>query len=195
MEAPYDEAQLVRRAAAGDRAAAESLVRAHQNALFGFLFRMCGRGDIAEDITQEAFVRALTNLDRFDGRHRFSTWLFTIARRLLLNHLQKRKPVYDTEGVLGHVGRSESPGEPATRQEQGDRVKSMLRQALMGLSDEQREVLLLFHQMNWPIALIADHLGLPAGTVKSHLHRGRERLREIIEENQKHSRVVGETRA
>jgi len=195
VQAPYDEAQLVQRAAAGDRAAAESLVRAHQGPLFGFLLRMCGKRDIAEDICQEAFVRALTNLDRFDGRYRFSTWLFTIARRLLLNHLQKRKPVYDTEGVLGRVGKSESPGEPANRQEQGDRVRSALRAALMGLSTEQREVILLFHQMNWPIALIADHLGMPEGTVKSHLHRGRERLREILEENRRLGQVVGEARA
>ncbi len=156
---------------------------------------MCGKRDIAEDITQEAFVRALTNLDRFDGRYRFSTWLFTIARRLLLNHLQKRRPVYDSEGVLGHVGKDVSPHEPASRDEQHDRVRSTLRQALMGLSNEQREVLLLFHQLNWPIALIAGHLGMPSGTVKSHLHRGRERLREILEKNEEQRRVIGETRA
>ncbi len=195
VQAPYDEAQLVQRAAGGDRAAAEELVRAHQGALFGFLLRMCGKRDIAEDICQEAFVRALTNLDRFDGRYRFSTWLFTIARRLLLNHLQKRKPVYDTEGVLGRVGTSGAPGEPAQKREQDDRVRSSLRAALMGLSAEQREVILLFHQLGWPIALIADHLGMPEGTVKSHLHRGREHLRQILEENQRHCKVVGEARA
>jgi RNA polymerase sigma-70 factor (ECF subfamily) len=59
-------------------------------------------------------------------------------------------------------------------------AKDALQRALMGLSLDQREVMVLFHQLDWPIWLIAEHLGMPEGTVKSHLHRGRRRLREVL---------------
>ncbi len=65
----------------------------------------------------------------------------------------------------------------------GERARDDLQRALSGLSPEQREILILFHQQDWPIWLIAQHLNMPEGTVKSHLHRGRRRLREAMLES------------
>ena len=103
------EQALIRLAKGGDGQAMEALIRAHQEALFAFILRMSGRPHLAEDIVQEAFVRVLRNLDRFDPRFRFSTWLFTIAKRLYVNAVQKQRPAYDTDTVGVQEGSGESP--------------------------------------------------------------------------------------
>lgn len=178
------EADLIERAAAGDRTAAGDLIRAHQNSVYAYLLRMSGRPDVAEDIVQEAFVRVLGNLHRFDFRFRFSTWLFTIARRLYLNAMAKSRPAYDTDyvGSFGNQTTGWSPEASVYDDERQQVQRDSLQASLMMVSEEQREVLVLFHQLDWPIALIAEHLGMPEGTVKSHLHRGRRRLRQVFQE-------------
>lgn len=175
-----EEQRLIRRAAAGDRDAAESCIRAHQRSLYAYLLRLSGRSDMAEDVCQEAFVRVLTNLDRFDPRFRFSTWLFTIARRLYLNYCEKRRPTPAADTVGAWAGQGAAPDAPAEQGEDTTQARDALQRGLMALSLEQREVVVLFHQLDWPIWLIADHLQMPEGTVKSHLHRGRRRLREVL---------------
>ena len=176
-----EEQELIRRAAAGDRSAAEACIRAHQQSLFAYMLRMSGRPDVAEDIVQEAFVRVLTNLDRFDDRYRFSTWLFTIAKRLYVNTCQKHKPIYDSDIVEAWQGAGcESDWSP-TRDEIQENVRSALDECLPMLPERQREIIILFHQQDWRIAVIARHLDMPEGTVKSHLHRGRRKLRLLLE--------------
>ena len=175
-----EEHALVRRAKTGDGRAIEGLVRAHQEALYAFMLRMSGSPDAAEDIVQEAFVRVLKNLDRFDPRFRFSTWLFTIAKRLYVNAVQKHRPVYDTERLGTSPGHGLAPGTASARDETNENVRSLLDAALESLNPRQREIILLFHQQGWPISLIADHLDMPQGTVKSHLHRARKRMKRWI---------------
>lgn len=178
-----DERILIERAAAGDRDAAERLVRAHQDSVYAYILRLSGRADMAEDVVQEAFVRVFTHLDRFDPRFRFSTWLFTIARRLYVNACQKHRPVYDTD-VVGRASNDRSGamvGAEAMDVEVRSNAREALDLALAELTDEQREALILFHQHNWPISLIAEHMGMPEGTVKSHLHRSRRKMRLALE--------------
>lgn len=174
------ERDLIERAIAGDRTAAGGIIQAHQASVYAYLLRMCGKPHLAEDIAQEAFVRVLSNLDRFDFRYRFSTWLFTIARRLYINAMQKHKPAFDSEIVAQAVGGGFTPGEPVDDDESLRTRRDMLQQALMRLSAEQREIIVLFHQLDWSIALISGHLEMPEGTVKSHLHRGRQKLRRVL---------------
>ena len=171
---------LVRRAKAGDGPAIEELIRVHQEALYAFILRMSGRPEVAEDIVQEAFVRVLKNLDRFDSRFRFSTWLFTIAKRLYVNAMQKQRPAYDTDTVSAREGSSVAPHRISARSENMDNMRDLLAFALDALNQQQREIVLLFHQQNWPITDIAQHLMMPEGTVKSHLHRARKRMRRSI---------------
>jgi len=177
------ERDLIERAMAGERRAAGDLVRAHQRSVYAYILRMSGRPELAEDVVQEAFVRVISNLHRFDFRYRFSTWLFTIARRLYLNAVAKSKPYYDTDTV-GAAGAGAARPEDQTHADEDQGVqRDAIQHALMELSDEQREVIVLFHQLDWPIALIASHLGMPEGTVKSHLHRGRHRLRLLFKQH------------
>lgn len=177
------ERDLIERAMSGERRAAGELIGAHQRSVYAYILRMSGRPELAEDVVQEAFVRVLTNLHRFDFRYRFSTWLFTIARRLYLNAVAKSKPYYDTDTVGGAGAGSARPEDRPAAGEDRDVQRGAIQDALMELSDEQREVIVLFHQLDWPIALIASHLGMPEGTVKSHLHRGRHRLRLLFKQH------------
>jgi RNA polymerase sigma-70 factor, ECF subfamily len=189
-----EEHALIRRAATGDHAAAEALIRAHQASLYGYLLRMCARSDLAEDMVQDAFVRVLANLDRFDPRFRFSTWLFTIGRRLLVNQLQKLRPTADTDTLGRAPAGAAGPDARAGQTEESSHLHDALQRALLALPEVQREVLILFHQLDWPIALIAQHMDMPEGTVKSHLHRGRRKMRVLLEANKNsaHHPPVGE---
>lgn len=175
------EQRLIAAAAAGDREAGEALIRQHQHGVFAYIHRLCGKPDLAEDVVQEAFIRALTNLDRFDTQYRFSTWLFTIARRVFLNMIEKRRPTFDSERVGLMAGAIRTEGVSAEDEETRAACRDVVQRALLCVSLDQREVIVLFHQHEWPIWLIAKHLGKPEGTVKSHLHRGRIKLREALE--------------
>lgn len=176
-----DEIRLIERAAGGDRSSAEALIRAHQASLYAYMLRLSGRPEVAEDIVQDAFVRVLVNLDRFDSRFRFSTWLFTIAKRLYVNACQKHKPVYDSDYVGATEGESDDPSLPAMTFEWRGHARDAIGRALLELSDDQRQIVLLFHQQEWPITQIAGYMNMPEGTVKSHLHRARKRLRRLYE--------------
>lgn len=179
------EQNLISRAASGDRSAAEILVREHQGGLYSYILRLSGRADMAEDVVQEAFIRALTHLDRFDTRFRFTTWLFTIARRVYLNICDRKRArtgmsceEWDARG-----GPQSERHSSSMEQSDASLVRDALQAALMELPPDQREVVVLFHQQGWAIAVVAEHMEMPVGTVKSHLHRGRQRLREILLKN------------
>lgn len=176
-----EEQRVIELAAAGDREAAARLIREHQTSLYAYILRLSGRPDVAEDVVQDAFVRVLTNLHRFDPRYRFSTWLFTIAKRLHVNACQKLKPVYDTDTVGAQGGDFSEPIRPAMEIEARDAARDALDRALLELSPEQREIVVLFYQHDWPIAQIAEYMGMPEGTIKSHLHRGRAKMRRALE--------------
>lgn len=178
------EQKLIRRAAAGDRASAELLIQTHQRSVYAFILRLSGRPEVAEDIVQDAFVRVLTHLDRFNPQYRFSTWLFTIARRVYLNRCEKKNARSGAEEAI-HSIRVDSDGECVHEVDSDERefrttTRVRLEDALQKLTPEQREVVVLFHQHEWPLWLIAEQLEIPLGTVKSHLHRGRMRLRELM---------------
>lgn len=175
-----DEVKLIRKAKRGDGEAIAQLIRHHQNALYAFMLRMTGRPETAEDVVQEAFVRVLKNIDRFDTRFRFSTWLFTIAKRLYMNQVQKHAPTFESQLLEFRGGDHPGPDRSSIHTEVMENARSAIDDALLSLSEQQREILLLFHQQNWSIHEIASHLDMPEGTIKSHLHRARKRMRRVL---------------
>ena len=178
---PQTERRTIQRARKGDRDAIAELIRAYQRPLEAFLFRLCGQSDLAEDLAQESFVRVIRSLDRFDERFRFSTWLFTIGKRLLVNHQQKMKPLADSEVVEYRAGDARTPATEVEETERTQRVTQLVAVALDALVSPQREIVLLFHQQNWSVQQIARELSMPEGTIKSHLFRARRRMLEAIE--------------
>ena len=175
-----EELRLIERARDGDAGAIEGLVRRYQGSLHAFLLRRCGRPDLAEDLVQESFVRVLRSLDRFDPRFRFSTWLFTIGRRLLVNHFQKMRPAYDTEIVEGRGGDAGPPADAVLDRERRESILVLVEYAMDGLNPRQQRIVRMFHEQGLQIHEIARELGMPEGTIKSHLHRARRRMQESI---------------
>jgi RNA polymerase sigma-70 factor, ECF subfamily len=179
---PRHERALIKAILRGERPAAEELVRHHQPSLYAYMLRMTGRPEVAEDVTQEAMVRALTHLHRYDERFRFSTWLFTIAKRLHVNACQRLAPAFDSDTVELAAGASVGQQSAiASTTERKANVERALKHALEGLTEDQREVVVLFYQLQWPVEQISEYLDVPTGTVKSHLHRARSRMRAAIE--------------
>jgi RNA polymerase sigma-70 factor, ECF subfamily len=177
------ELNLIARALAGDRTATGELIRGHQGALYSYMLRMTRRVDVAEDLTQEALYKAIKNLSRYDTRWRFSTWLFTIARRLWMNVMERRTPAYDTE--LMDAMPCVQPvwslaGWTAERSDAAERTRVVIERAMETLPDAQREAVVLCHQLGWSLKLASELMGLPEGTIKSHLFRARVTLREHL---------------
>jgi len=187
------EHDLIRQAKAGDGDAIAALIRAHQGGLYAYLFQLSGHAETAEDIVQEAFVRVLKNLERFDTRFRFSTWLYTIAKRLYVNAAQRMKPAYDTDMLGDRRCDGPAPGQSSADDERRQAIRDAIDFALEGLPEHQRKIIVLYHEKNWPVPRIARYLSMPEGTIKSHLHRARRRMRCMIQSDEHLSSRVSET--
>ncbi len=175
------EVQLIGRARVGDRIALRELVDLHKDRLFAFIWRMVRDHHEAEDICQDAFLKAFASLDTFSTEFRFSTWLFTIGYRVCLNRLRRKRPFsgdLDFSAMTSEDGANPSA---TLESEEAGRVRTSVWTAVDRLSPPQRATVLLFYRNDFGCQEIARVLQLPLATVKSHLHRARARLRELLE--------------
>ena len=182
---PLRERQLIEAARKGCAKSAHALVSSHQDRLHAFVWRMVRHRQEAEEICQEAFLRAFAALDSFDFTYRFSTWLFTIGYRLCLNGLRKKRDIttdIDFNGVsaadCGHV--QENVGEAIANSDEARRMKTIIWDSVDQLTPQQRATVLLFYKESLSCQEIGEVLEMPAATVKSHLHRARSRLKELL---------------
>jgi RNA polymerase sigma-70 factor (ECF subfamily) len=171
---------LVRAARSGDADAFRRLVETYMRAVHGIAYRMMGNHDDADDVAQETFVRAHQALDRYDETYSFYTWLRTIATRVALNEIGKRKrrqtsggEVFETASQVVATTAPDPAEHLAERQ-----LSEALQAALEKLPEEFRSVLALrtYEQMSYDE--IARTLDIPLGTVMSRLNRARRMLRE-----------------
>lgn len=163
----------VARVQAGDVDAFEAIVRRWQSPLINLAYRFCGDRGRAEEMAQEAFLRAYRGLAQYRGDAAFSTWLFALATNLYRSELRRIPPRM--------VALEDAP-EPADAHSMSDAYEMRdrdraVRRAVHALPEKYREAMILFyfHEMDVPAA--AQSLGLPEGTVKARLYRGRELLR------------------
>lgn len=173
------ESSWVEKARAGDRLAFEKLYRSHCDHIYGLCWRLCG-GDsaLAEDMVQEAFVRAWNKLDLFKGDSRFSTWLHRLAVNVVLSDRRIRVKRLRREQVFD---------ENIERLQVGDRdVTAGLRQdleaAIAGLPERARTVLILYDIEGYRHDEIAEMTGMAVGSSKAQLHRARKLVREVLED-------------
>lgn len=181
------EAGLVRRCLAGDEKAYRELVEMYQGQVHSVVFRMVRSREDAQDLTQETFVRMFRALDRYDLQRPFAAWLFTIASRLAIDHIRRRKvtPISLTQREAGSDDEYEieiedsglKPDEFTTRNEEERRTESLIQ----SLPPHYRIVVILRHQQDLSYEEIAESLHLPLGTVKARIHRARELLKTKIE--------------
>jgi RNA polymerase sigma-70 factor (ECF subfamily) len=180
-------ARLAVAAAAGSAEAFRAIVERHQQTVYRLIVRMVRDPGLAEDIAQETFLKAYRALPGYDPRWKLSSWLLKIAHNATIDHLRRQR--LDTTPLdLGPESESGSPIEriadtSVLGAEDQVRAKALARDlqtALAGLDPAYRELLLLRFQEGMAYQDIAEVTGLPLGTVKVRLHRGRKRLAELL---------------
>jgi RNA polymerase sigma-70 factor (ECF subfamily) len=186
------ELAFVERLKARDEAAFNELVELYERRVFALLYRMLGRKEEAEDITQETFVQVFRKIDGFRGDAKLSTWLFRVAVNLCKNQLKYsgrrgRGAHQDFDSVAEHVslGGAEgvSVGSVARPDElaEGMQLEVIVKIAITHVDEEFRHLVILRDVEDLSYEEIADVTGLPRGTVKSRIHRGRAQLRAKVE--------------
>ena len=170
-----DESALIQLAVQQDEQAWETLIRAHQQAVFRLAYLFTGDPDEAEDVTQETFIRAFHFIDRFDPSRAFQPWILSIAANLARNRLRGFKRYL--AALQGLARRQPDPGlrqppDPAAAEDAQEAWRSALK-----LSPDDQQVLYLRYFLELTEQETSAVLGIPPGTVKSRLHRALDRLR------------------
>lgn len=167
------DAELVALARTGDPDAFGELVRRYQRPAYSVALSVVGNHSDAEDAAQEAFLTALQRLDDCRNPARFGSWFLSIVRNRARN-LVRRESLRSGEPVPESAqSREPSPAKAAQLAE----LRSRLEEALQTLPEVQREIVLLHDWEGWKHGEIAERLGIPSGTVRSHLHFARKALR------------------
>jgi RNA polymerase sigma-70 factor (ECF subfamily) len=176
------ECVLVERAKAGDRDAFEELVRRHAERLYAVVLRFVADGNEAQEVTQEAFLRAWRSIARFEGRSRFFTWLYRIGINEAKRRAARRPPVHvaslDDEPVAEAPDWSEAP---ETRSDQQD-LRRVLEQAVRSLPAEYRATIVLRDVEGLSTREAAEVMDLGEAAFKSRLHRARLAVRRALDE-------------
>lgn len=174
--AAADDTALARRARGGDAAAFGALVQAHQTAVFNVCYRLTGERREAEDMAQEAFIRAYERIASFDPARPFGPWMRRVAANVCLNALQRARRLHfslDDDSVP--EPRADEAGEPPVAHAQRETTEAV-RGALLTLPAHYRAVIELCHFQDMSYAEAAQALRLPLSDVKSHLFRARKAL-------------------
>jgi RNA polymerase sigma-70 factor (ECF subfamily) len=170
-----DEADLLRKAQGGNLFAFEEIVRRYQRRAYAVAIRILRRHDLADDVVQEAFLRAWQSLASFDLDRPFGPWIARISANLAINHV--RSPLArEQELPDGHAETPAPSGADPLHGVLEGEARRVLEQALLSLPDEQRAVFVLRTAEELSYREIADALGVQVGTVMSRLHRAREKL-------------------
>lgn len=182
-------AELIRRAQAGEEEALVELVQGQQSYVYSIALNVMRSPADAADMTQEAFIRLLRSLPSYRGETKFTTWLYRLVTNICLDGLRRRgRPVASLDGVGGddeslppaaHLADADRWSQPADTLELRESFLEV-RQALERLPEAQRLALTLFYFDELRYEEIADVMGLPLNTVKSHIRRGKERLAALL---------------
>jgi RNA polymerase sigma-70 factor, ECF subfamily len=179
--------EVVLLARGGREAAYRELVRRYERPVFALLYRMVRDRELAEDLAQETFVKALNAIESYRPEFKFSSWIFKIANNAAIDHLRRREldtlsldgsPHAETPEAMQatalQIGaRQESPLDAVEARELGGAIES----AIGRLRPEYRSCILLRHVEGRAYEEIAEILDLPLGTVKTYIHRARNELR------------------
>jgi RNA polymerase sigma-70 factor (ECF subfamily) len=182
--------EVVAEARAGRQAAYRELVRRYERPIFSLVYRMVRDRELAEDLAQETFVKALNAVESYRPEFKFSSWIFKIANNVAIDHLRRRE--LSTLSLDGSPHAATPEAIQATALQLGDRQETALEelearelggeieQAIGRLRPEYRACILMRHVEGRPYEEIATMLDLPLGTVKTYIHRARNELRQYL---------------
>jgi len=179
---PQEIDPLIERCLKGDQSAWEEIVSLYFRRVFNIAYKFVGRHDEAEDLTQDIFLRLFKSLKTFDRRANFSTWLISVSRNLCIDHYRGMRRehevvTHDVDVVV--LAQPSAVDSPYTMLERRDRV-ALLRAALDKLAPSLRTAVILRDIQELSYQEIAERLGVPEGTVKSRINRGRTELARQI---------------
>jgi RNA polymerase sigma-70 factor (ECF subfamily) len=195
-------AALVKRAQAGDREAVSALVQSQQTYVYSIAMSLMHNPADAADMTQEAFVRLLRSLGTYRGETKFTTWLYRLVTNICLDGLRRRgRPVDSLDEPAGSQGddAGQTPGERLADSDRWTQPEEQIelresatevREALAALPPTQRLALTLHYFQDLRYEDIAEVMGLPLNTVKSHIRRGKERLALVLSNSVEDGRAV-----
>lgn len=181
--ADQDDAELVVASQGGDQDAFAQLVQRHQRRVFNLVFRMLQQYEEANEVTQETFLAAWQGLPSFRGDARFSTWLYRIAYNCCLKQLEQQKrdkalqAAIQEEHILDHASKDERTSKALEIRD----FQNIVREHLSMLPAKYRIVLVLRHLQEMTYEEMAEILTMPIGTIKTHLFRARNLLKERLE--------------
>src|SRR6266480_4844610 len=194
-QAEQDDAELVVAGKAGNQDAFAQLVQRHQRRVFNLVFRMLQQYEEANEVTQETFLAAWQGLPTFRGEARFSTWLYRIAYNCALKQLEQRKR---DRAIKLEVQAEQIIASTSREQRVDAELEARARQALVhehlaNLPAKYRIVLVLRHLQDMTYEEMAEILTMPIGTIKTHLFRARNLLKERIEmfDHERNTRTRG----
>jgi RNA polymerase sigma-70 factor, ECF subfamily len=170
----------------GDQDAFAEIIEIYKNSIFQLCFRMLGNRHEAEDMAQEAFIRAYVNINSFNQDLKFSTWLFRIATNLCIDRIRKKKPDYyldaevsGTDGLTMYSQLASDSPLPEKELESLE-LQETVQKEIMKLPEKYRSVIVLKYIEELSLNEISEILDMPLGTVKTRIHRGREALRQQL---------------
>lgn len=196
---PTDE-ELLERFRAGERRAFDVLMKRHEVGLFNFILRSVRDRATAEELLQDTWIRVLSGIRDFQRASKFSTWVYTVARNLCIDHARKavlrRHPSLDQSSKSSDdgptLGEQVADGGPrADRSAISKELQEKLVAAIHELPDDQREVFMLREYGALPFKDIADIVGAPENTVKSRMRYALERLQSALAEYEEYARALG----
>lgn len=171
----------------GDEKSLEVLIKDYIKPIFGFVFRYVGDVSVAEDITQETFVKVWRNIKKFDKNKSFKTWIFSIAKNTAIDFLKKKKAVpfseFDDEAgenIIEAALADPAPLPPEIFEKK--EIARILESAISGLPLKYRAVLLLRYSNDFTFQEIAESLEKPIDTVKSQYRRALIALRKLLKD-------------
>ena len=196
---PQEIDPLIERCLNNDQAAWETIVRLYHRKVFNVAYKFVGRHDEAADLTQDIFLKLFKSLGTFDRRANFSTWLISVSRNLCIDHyrsVRRERESVNHDVDVGTLARPTGDDSPQAMLERRDRV-SLLRTALDMLAPSLRTAIMLRDIQELSYQQIADRLGVPEGTVKSRINRGRTELARQIarlrERQDQYQRAISKT--
>lgn len=170
----------------GDQSAFEDVVTIFQHRIYQHCYRMIGNKHEAEELAQEAFIRAYMNIHSFDHERKFSTWLYRIATNVTIDRLRKRKPDYyldaelpRSEGLTMYATLPSGESLPDDEVERFE-LQQYIHNEIASLSPIYRTIIMLRYLEEFSLKEISEILDIPLGTVKTRIYRGRELLRKKL---------------
>ena len=192
MTGTSPDSALAQEAAEGRESAFRELLERYERPVFSLVYRMVRERDLAEDLAQDAFIRAFRGIGTYKPEYKFSSWIFRIAHNVTIDHLRRKR--LDTISMEGSryagtdeerersrpvvASEDESPAEHVENQELGGEIE----EAIGKLRPHYRTAILLRHVEGRSYREIAEITDMPLGTVKTHIHRARAELRELLQD-------------